>query len=319
MGILFEHGCLKSIFVAAAVTREGEKHCYYFIMARLFVLLVAMLSLVEFSTQACPPFTVCTKRRDTIIQDERFDTDGNTVKNAGKSWFIKMESVGNVLLYFKTFNDHGNSVAAFAYKDKQLTDARVFYQREGGFQVLLKDCDMLVLYLPAFESTLPTFELEYYWGCGIMRANANELNYEGDEHTQVTNNTQAMCWFVEPDEDISTIYLSADARLGTKSSLRVWELNTRSELFRIDPPQEQHGLTALEYDQPLIVEVSCPFDEDCSVQQSSFVIKHQAMEKTQMQCLEKSRCANNATECDIDCPGFDKLLRHTSASGERRT
>jgi len=34
------------------------------------------------------------------------------------------------------------------------------------------------------------------------------------------------------------------------------------------------------------------------------------MEKTQMQCLEKSRCANNATECDIDCPGFDKLLRH---------
>merc|ERR1739838_1127204 len=153
MGILFEHGCLKSIFVAAAVTREGEKHCYYFIMARLFVLLVAMLSLVEFSTQACPPFTVCTKRRDTIIQDERFDTDGNTVKNAGKSWFIKMESVGNVLLYFKTFNDHGNSVAAFAYKDKQLTDARVFYQREGGFQVLLKDCDMLVLYLPAFEST----------------------------------------------------------------------------------------------------------------------------------------------------------------------
>ena len=62
---------------------------------------------------------------------------------------------------FQEFNSRGNSLAAFAYKDKKLIDARIFLENKNNFQVLLEDCDLLVLYVPFFENPLPTFELDY--------------------------------------------------------------------------------------------------------------------------------------------------------------
>lgn len=285
--------------------------------------LTILFSLIGRSFQACPPFTICTDRHGTIIQENNMTLDKNNPMNAGRSWFIKMDTVGSVLLHFKSFHDHGNSIAAFAYKDQQLTDARIFYRKQGGFQVLLDDCDFLVLYLPIYNSVVPTFELEYFWGCGVMRNDQRELIYKGA--TNDVEEKQHACWFVEPDDDTAAIYLSAfDVRLEDDQTLKVWDLASKDELLKMNARDEYLGLTGIRYlrSQPLIVEIKCnkSSSSSCSVARSHFTIRHQVLQQKDLDCLQQRNNCEGTDDCQMSqCSAFDKLLWNQYGIGESHT
>jgi len=274
---------------------------------------LALFSLVEIAVSECPPFTICTNRRDKIIQNEIKTINKGNPKTSGRSWIIKMETTGNVLLYFKEFNSRGNSLAAFAYKDKKLIDARIFLENKNNFQVLLEDCDLLVLYVPFFENPLPTFELDYLWGCEVIKNDKYLINFESRNKMSAKNANWKKygCWFIEPNKEIGAFYLSVHhVQISKQQSLKVWDLATKMVLLQIDGSVDVYGLVGIECNKSssLILELSCTKVDRCFVDDNiSFTLKYNIIPETDMTCLQNLECPDNQ-ECDIPCSTFDKLI-----------